>query len=248
MELAKIVLGFFLFRTCSSLDKRGYDDAVSQTYRLCNHQVTQLGFVCVCKGEDCDQLPPWDSLEVGSAHIVQTDTKGVFIRSVPVKFSNKTNHSSVATATINVTASIRQQKVMGFGGAFTDAAAMNILNLSAAAQEQLMKSYFSDQGLKYSIGRIPMASCDFSTHEYSYDDHENDFSLSNFSLAQEDVLYKIPLLQRAVEMSSVPLRLFGSPWSAPAWMKTNGEMHGRGQLKGEAGDRYHKTWAMYFVR
>jgi hypothetical protein len=46
-------------------------------------------------------------------------------------------------------------------------------------------------GLKYSIGRVPMASCDFSTHEYSYDDTSNDFNLTQFALTAEDLNYKV---------------------------------------------------------
>jgi glucosylceramidase len=42
--------------------------------------------------------------------------------------------------------------------------------------------------------------------------------------------------------------LFGSPWSAPGWMKTNGHMKGGGKLKGTPGGEYDKTWAQYFVR
>ena len=49
-------------------------------------------------------------------------------------------------------------------------------------------------------------------------------------------------------MSKRKLKFFGSPWSAPAWMKTNGKMQGKGSLKGKAGDKYHKAWALYFVK
>ena len=43
--------------------------------------------------------------------------------------------------------------------------------------------------------------------------------------------------------------MFGSPWSAPAWMKTTDKMTGfLGQLKGKARDRYHKAWALYFAK
>lgn len=44
------------------------------------------------------------------------------------------------------------------------------------------------------MGRIPMASCDFSTHSYSYDDFENDFELTNFSLTKEDTKYKVSVI------------------------------------------------------
>ena len=50
-------------------------------------------------------------------------------------------------------------------------------------------SYFS--GIEYNLGRVPMASCDFSTHAYSYDDHPNDTSLLKFVLADEDLKYKV---------------------------------------------------------
>ena len=93
-----------------------------------------------------------------------------------------------------------------------------------------------------------MASCDFSTHTYSYDDYKEDFQMQNFSLTIEDLKLKIPIMKSAMKMSKRNIRLFGSPWAAPAWMKTNGKMQGAGQLKGEAGDKYHKAWALYFVK
>lgn len=46
-------------------------------------------------------------------------------------------------------------------------------------------------GIEYTLGRIPMASCDFSTHPYSYDDNEGDFNLTKFSLTLEDKKYKV---------------------------------------------------------
>lgn len=49
-------------------------------------------------------------------------------------------------------------------------------------------------------------------------------------------------------MSKRPLLLFASPWTAPAWMKSNGDVRGKGTLKGKAGDKYHKTWANYFIK
>lgn len=36
-----------------------------------------------------------------------------------------------------------------------------------------------------------MASCDFSTREYSYDDVEGDLALRHFRLAREDLQYKV---------------------------------------------------------
>lgn len=49
----------------------------------------------------------------------------------------------------------------------------------------------SHLGIEYTLGRIPMASCDFSTHPYSYDDNNGDFNLTKFSLTQEDKKFKV---------------------------------------------------------
>ena len=69
---------------------------------------------------------------------------------------------------------------------------MNIFRSSAPLQEKIFDAYFSASGIEYNIGRVPMASCDFSTHVYSYDDYDGDFQLKNFSLAKEDLKFKIP--------------------------------------------------------
>lgn len=45
-----------------------------------------------------------------------------------------------------------------------------------------------------------------------------------------------------------PIKLFASPWSPPAWMKTNKELNGNGSIKGETNGPYYKTWANYFVK
>lgn len=142
----------------------------------------------------------------------------------------------------------KYQKIRGFGGAMTDAAAINILSLSAGAQEQLLRQYFSKEGIGYSVVRVPMASCDFSTRLYTYADSPGDYSLDNFTLSSEDINMKIPLLQRAQALSPRPLSLLASAWSAPAWMKTNGALIGKGSLKGQPGGKEHKTWAQYYIR
>ena len=140
------------------------------------------------------------------------------------------------------------QEIIGFGGAFTDAATINIKSLSKGAQQNLINSYFSDNGIRYTIGRIPMASCDFSKSIYSYDDHEDDFDLKFFNLTQMDLDYKIPVIKAAMGASKKKVSLFGSPWSSPPWMKTNNNMTGKGTIKGQPGGEYHKSWAKYFVK
>ena len=106
-------------------------------------------------------------------------------------------------------------------------------------------SYFSKDGIEYGIARVPMGGTDFSTRPYTYlDDSPGDVNLTNFNLQYEDHVYKIPYIQMAQSLSSKPIRLYSSPWSAPAWMKTNNNLTGKGSLKTE----YYQVWANYFVK
>ncbi|NXL51723.1 GLCM Glucosylceramidase, partial [Podilymbus podiceps] len=85
----------------------------------------------------------------------------------------------------------RYQKVKGFGGSVTDSAAINILSLSKDAQNHLLRSYFSDEGIEYNLVRVPMASTDFSVRLYTYADAEGDFELKHFNLTEEDTGMKV---------------------------------------------------------
>ena len=146
--------------------------------------------------------------------------------------------------TISLNQSVRFQQIFGFGGAFTDAAGINIASLSEETQTKLMESYYSPLGSEYNVGRINIGGCDFSDRPYTYCDTEGDTDLDTFSLTQDDTLYKIPYILMAQEMSSKEVLMFGSAWSAPGWMKSNGLVYGEGQLLAQ----YYQTWADYHLR
>ncbi|KAF6031271.1 GBA [Bugula neritina] len=202
-------------------------------------------FVCRCNSSHCDSLPPLNSVPKGAYIIYSSSKDGDRFNTQTLHFSGK---QPQANGKIIINRTAEYQSIIGFGGAVTDAASINILNLSPKTQDILLQSYYSPQGLEYTLARIPIASTDFSTHAYSYDDTPDDFDLSHFSLTSEDLKYKIPILKRAIAMSKRNIRLFSSPWSAPSWMKTESSMTGRGFLKGEPGGKYYKTWAQYLVR
>ena len=61
-------------------------------------------------------------------------------------------------------------------------------------------------------------------------------------------ILQVPYLKRAKELSNRTLLIFGSPWSAPAWMKTSDNMTGQGTLKGQPGGQFYKAWAQYYVK
>lgn len=134
------------------------------------------------------------------------------------------------------------QSYMGVGAALTDAAAETFAKLSKEKQQEFLTAHFDkEKGLGYTIGRTNINSCDFSSDMYTYVE-DGDKELKTFSIAH-DRKYKIPLIKAAMQAAGGKLQLFGSPWSPPAWMKTNNDMLHGGKLKPE----YFESWAMYYT-
>ncbi|KRX91365.1 putative glucosylceramidase 3 [Trichinella pseudospiralis] len=211
--------------------------------------------VCICDELYCDKVKPIPEITSDQVVIYLSSKSGDRLEQSVVHFSNKIK-TELDDLLITIDLNIRKQSIIGFGGAFTDSTGMNIAQLSEKVQNDLMDSYFSQDGIEYNIGRVPIASCDFSSRVYSYDDVDGDFELQNFTLTEEDFHYKvlqynalqIPFIKIAQTKTSNKLKLFGSPWSAPAWMKTNKNMAGKGTIIGKPGNNYYETWAKYFVR
>lgn len=135
------------------------------------------------------------------------------------------------------------QKVIGFGGAITDAAAETFYKLPEATRQELLDAYYNPtKGIGYTMGRTNINSCDFSSDSYTYVAN-NDSSLSTFSIAH-DKTYKMPLIKAAAKATGNKLHLFVSPWSPPAWMKDNNSMVEGGHLK----NNFRKAWAQYYVK
>nr|XP_003230068.2 PREDICTED: glucosylceramidase [Anolis carolinensis] len=202
--------------------------------------------VCECGADYCDTLGPVTLPALGSFAKYESNKAGQRLRRSEGALRRGTAGNE--RLILQLEPSQKHQKIKGFGGALTDSAAINILSLSPKTRTNLLKSYFSDEGIEYSLVRVPMASCDFSVRLYTYADSEEDFELEGFRLSEEDTGMKIPILQQAQAVAPRTLSLYASPWTAPAWMKTSGALTGRGTLKGSPGDKYHKTWARYFVR
>uniref|UniRef100_T1K6S7 Glucosylceramidase n=1 Tax=Tetranychus urticae TaxID=32264 RepID=T1K6S7_TETUR len=203
-------------------------------------------FFCVCNNDYCDPLPVEPFSSPQSLTIFTTDKSYYRLtKSVVSESDLKVNQSSDIKVTLNVFD--RFQSIIGFGGAFTDAAGININKLTSdALKDRLIADYFGKDGAEYNIGRVPIGGADFSDRIYSYDDVVDDFELEHFALADDDHNYKIPYIKKAKELNS-NLKLFGSPWAPPAWLKTNNASYGLGMLIGEPGSKYWKTWANYFV-
>ncbi|MBD3749031.1 MAG: glycoside hydrolase family 30 protein [Sphingobacteriales bacterium] len=135
------------------------------------------------------------------------------------------------------------QNFVGIGGALTDAAAETFAKLPKVTQAELLDAYFDkDKGIAYNMGRTNINSCDFSSASYTYVT-DLDTSLKSFDIKHDEV-YKIPFIKKVLAATQNKLKLFVSPWSPPAWMKTNHDMLHGGKLLPE----YRQTWANYYVK
>ena len=137
--------------------------------------------------------------------------------------------------------SISHQQILGMGGALTEAAAYTYARMSAEKQQQLLALFFGD-GNHYNFCRLHIQSCDFALGNYAYVEDAKDTGLDSFSI-ERDRKYIIPFAKAALEKNS-KIQFLASPWSPPAFMKTNGEMNHGGKLKKE----YYQMWADMVAR
>lgn len=154
-----------------------------------------------------------------------------------------------ANQTITVNENNRYQTFVGGGASFTDTAAwlMNSSGaLSQSTRDATMRALFDPvNGIGLGFIRNPMGASDLARFNYSYDDMpagQTDPNLNNFSIAH-DLADVIPLSKQARALNP-NVKIMGSPWSAPGWMKDNGKFTNRGWLQSQ----YYGAYAQYFVK
>jgi len=119
------------------------------------------------------------------------------------------------------------QELLGFGGAFTESACTVLSSLAEDAREAVLQAYFHPRdGLGYRLARTHINSCDFSLGNWAcWEAPEAALDLSRY----EQCIF--PAIRDAQRIAGDPIRLLVSPWSPPAWMKTNGQMNHGGSLR-----------------
>lgn len=155
----------------------------------CNARKTNSSsIICVCNATYCDTLPALKEISEGNYYLFTSTPEGLRHAKQTGQIIKNNQPESPYRITLNRTAVY--QTILGFGGAFTDAAGINLKNLPEAAQEKLLQAYFSLDGAEYNLGRVPIGGVDFSTRGYTYAD-ETKGSLDDFSLQYEDFNYKV---------------------------------------------------------
>jgi glucosylceramidase len=148
--------------------------------------------------------------------------------------------------TITIDPSQAYQRMAGFGASITDSSAH--LLAESSHRDAIMRDLFDPrQGLGLSYLRQPMGASDFvAGPHYTYDDMpagQTDFGMRHFSIAH-DRAQILPLLRQARALNP-NLKVMGTPWSPPAWMKTNDSLVGGRFIDDQ---RYYDAYARYFIR
>ena len=135
------------------------------------------------------------------------------------------------------------QTFIGVGGAFTDASAEVFAKLPKDKQQELLTAYYDkEQGIGYSLARTTIHSSDFGSHSFTYIE-DGDKELKTFSI-DHDREFRLPLIKQAIAAAGGELLVYASPWSPPAFMKSNNNMLKGGKLLPE----YFDSWAMYYTK
>lgn len=123
-----------------------------------------------------------------------------------------------------------------FGGAVTDSAGYVFSQMNMQSQDALLDAYFGENGLNYSLLRVPIDSCDFSMEQY---EAAQDGDPAHFDLSRP-LQYILPMLERIRERKP-DIQLMLSPWSPPKRFKSNRQRHGGGKCL----PVYYDAWAEY---
>ena len=135
------------------------------------------------------------------------------------------------------------QTFLGIGGAITDASAETFAKLDSIKQQELLTAYYNvENGIGYSLLRTSIHSSDFGSESFTYIE-EGDKYLKTFNI-NHDKQYRIPMIKRAIETAGGSLLFYVSPWSPPAFMKSNKNMLQGGKLLPE----YYQPWANYYAK
>ncbi|ANI89228.1 hypothetical protein A9P82_07945 [Arachidicoccus ginsenosidimutans] len=165
-------------------------------------------------------------------------------QNIALNFSSSSN----SNATINVDATRQFQSIDGFGYALTGGSASLINGLDATTKDDLLKELFLADSTHIGVSylRLSIGASDLSATAFTYDDTPGDSTLQNFSIDKEKTDL-IPVLQKILALNP-NIKIIATPWSAPAWMKTNNNLYGGGDNPGILKPECYSIYANYFVK
>ncbi len=194
-------------------------------------------------GGGIDPGPPTPTTSDMSSWLTRQDQTALLQKqSAVLNFGTTANSNPV----IEVDSLQSFQSIDGFGYTLTGGSADLIYTLPAAQRGLLLRELFStdNDAIGVSYLRVSIGASDLSAEVFSYDDlpaGQTDPTLAHFNLSK-DTVNLIPLLKEIVAINP-NIKILGSPWSPPVWMKDNTSSVGGSLLPA-----YYGTYANYFVK
>ncbi len=162
-----------------------------------------------------------------------------------VDFSSKFNMSP---NTITLDPTKKFQTMDGFGAAITGSTCYNLMKMSKEDRTKFLTETFSDKdGMGMNYIRIAIGCSDFSLSEYTCWDKEGK---ENFGLQSEETQYIIPVLKEILAINP-SIKIMGSPWTPPKWMKVNNLTDLKpfdSWTSGQLNPKYYQDYGWYFVQ
>jgi glucosylceramidase len=186
--------------------------------------------------------PPTAVSSKAEMWLTKADQSILLQKQSEVFFSSPANSFS----SIEIDSTQTMQSIDGFGYTLTGGSASLINQLAAGTRALLLEELFGNNSTSISVSylRISIGASDLSASVFSYDDMpagQTDPALTNFSLSQ-DTVDVIPVLKQILAINPA-LKIMGSPWSPPVWMKDNGASKGGSLLP-----QYYASYAQYFIK
>lgn len=208
--------------------------------------------LALCSCSSCEKTIPDNSngeepeLPKGDVTIyVTTNNRSQDFKKQAADFSSKSNMSPT---TIKLNPAERFQTMDGFGAAITGSTAFNLMKMTKENRTKFLKETFSPtEGMGQSYVRISIGCSDFSLSEYSLCDTPG---IENFGLTSEETDYVIPMLKEILAINP-DLKIMGSPWTPPQWMKVNNLTDLQpfnSWTSGQLNPAYYGDYATYFVK
>ncbi len=176
--------------------------------------------------------------------LTEPDQSSLFRKqAVVLQFGTNSNPSA---STLEIDSTQTYQTIDGFGYTLTGGSATLINLLPATDKDALINELFRHDSTFIGVSylRISIGASDLSATTFTYDEMpagQTDPTLAQFSIDKEKQDL-IPVLKKIIAINP-GIKIMGSPWTAPTWMKSNNAFMG-GSLKPE----YYAAYAQYFVK
>ena len=155
---------------------------------------------------------------------------------------------SMSPTKITLDPSVQYQDIDGFGAALTGSTCHNLMQMSAADRTKFLRETFDPvDGMGFSFIRMHIGGSDFSMSEYTCCD-KPDINFFEIPAVEREGIW--PVLREIMQINP-SLKIMGSPWSCPKWMKVNPDTKTGSWDKwtsGRLNPKYYADYAEYFVR